>query len=161
MSAVLVNDGRILLAQALIDRPAYFGIGAGSADWGTSEPPTAGLEQINMVTPIGYKLAHVVQFVRPDEAGDIVLTSGRYALSEQPTNHLNYRLRLEYGEVMQDVREIHVYVDTQLVSGLPVGQRYFAPEDVAKTGRLLLAERRKPLFFDGTVGAEINLVVTF
>ena len=157
MSAVLVNDGRVLLAEALKDRPVLFGIGGGLSEWGEEEPPAAALDSIGLVTPIIYKSAHVVQYVTPSPTGEVVLASGRYAVSETPTNHLNFQLMLDYGDVTEDVREIHVYVDPTLAAG----QQLFTPTELESTGRLLVSERRKALTFDGNVGAMINQVVTF
>lgn len=161
MSAVLVNSGRILLAKAIKPRPAFFGIGSGDEAWGEDEPPATEMDRLEMLSPIGFKQAHAVNYVTPDADGELVLSNGTYAFSDTPTNHLNYQLRLNYGEVEDAIREIHVYVDTTVDDSLPAGQRYFDESHITSLGNLLLVERRKPLHFDGTIGAEINMVVTF
>lgn len=161
MSAVLVNDGRVLLAEAIKNRPSFLGLGTGEAAW-SDDPPPPPASLLELVTPVGYKAAKQVSYVTPDEAGEIVLPTGKYNYSETPTNYLYYKFDLDYADGgTSDLREWHVYVDAATVVDLPVAQTWFTPEQMQVRGRLLLAERRKPMPFDSTVRAVFEFVVIF
>lgn len=165
MSSVLVNDGRVLMAEALQPLPCLFGLGTGNRAWDSENPEPINLDANQLIAPLGYKKAHAVHFVTPvtdpAEPADIVLNTGRYRISSTPTRYLNYVLKMDYTDVVNEVREYHLYCNPTLQAGLPIGQTWFTPEQVENVGRLLLSERRKSLTFDGTMGAWINFVVVF
>lgn len=161
MSAVLVKDGRVLLAEAIKNHPTFLGLGTGEAAWG-DQPPLPPTSLLELVAPIGYKAAKQVSYVIPDETGEIVLPVGTYSYSETPTNYLYYKFDLDYADGgTADLREWHVYVDAATVADLPAAKTWFTPEQMQERGRLLLSERRKPMPFDSTVRAVFEFVVIF
>lgn len=83
-----------------------------------------------------------VGFAQPDPDGDIMAPSGRYTLSATPTRYLYLRFPFAFADAASEtLRECGVFLDTELVPGLPESQRYFEPADVADQGTLVVLER--------------------
>jgi hypothetical protein len=54
-----------------------------------------------------------------------------------------------------------IYIDTVAAAGVPVGQFYLLPAQVAQPGILLTAERRAPLVREAYSRPMLEYVVTF
>lgn len=140
--AVLQDRGRALLARLIAEQSIYLAWGRGLPAWdGAAEPePTTAAA---LVDEIGRRRATAVQYVLPDAAGEVELPDGsRYTVSSEPTKWLLLRWTFDYADAAgETVRELGVFISGTVVAGLPPGQRYFTPDQVATPGELYTLER--------------------
>lgn len=148
--AILTNSGRAAIAKALAASPLHFAWGSGDAAWGTTIPPES-LNSTSLVSEIGRRIATSVQFVVPDDAGDIEVplfndpTSGnitkRFRIITTPSPYLYMRFIFDFADAPASIiREVAIFTDTAVNPTLPVGQRYFSPADIVDTGNMLALE---------------------
>lgn len=140
--AVLQDQGRIALASAIAAQPLYLAWGRGLPAWDAApeaEPTTASA----LTDEIGRRLVTAVQYVLPHADGEIELPDGtRYTASAQPTKWLHARWTFDYQDAAgETVRELGVFIGGAMQAGLPAGQRYFTPAQVADPGALYTLER--------------------
>lgn len=103
-----------------------------------------------------------VYFVVPDQNGEISLATGRYRISTDPTPHLFMRTKFDFGDAAGvTIREQAVFVGTQVVDGLPPGQRLFTPDQIAAPGVLLLIEHAAPIVRQASTRETFEFVLTF
>ena len=139
--AILTYSARILLAQYLLSHPLHLAIGSGKASWDTKlEPPD--YEDTKLINEVGrIKLRRYV-FVVEDDNGEIDLPGGRrYSAVTNPSRQAYLEFRLRYGEgVSMPIREVGVFADTKIKSGLPSTQNYFTPNQIENPGTLIVLE---------------------
>lgn len=155
-TATLTKTGRAAMALAISLRPLSIAWGTGNPDW---DEPDAELPSIinstSLVNEVGRRLPTTVGFVEPDENGDIIMAKGRgiddtvqearYRRVEGPTPYLYVQAGYEFQDASNSIiREIGVFMDSVMIEGLPPGQRYFLPSEIAKPGLLLAAQIFKP-----------------
>lgn len=157
MLATLTNSGRAGIAAAIMARPLAFAWGTGDPAWDDMEDdllPSL-VERTALYNEIGRRLVSSVTFAVPEENGGIVVPVGtmpdgsveeaRYATSLEPTPYLYMRCNYDFGDAANaEIREIGVFMDTELVSDLPPGQRYFTPGEIAKPGTLMAMQILRP-----------------
>lgn len=118
-----------------------------------------------LVDEIGRRLADEVAFVLPDPQGDIVLPDSRWSrtVPGAVSNHLYVQVFLDYPDAtMETVREIGLFVGGVSMDGLPPGQRWFAPADMASPGHLIrLGRYAVPSFRSPSDRALFHFVETF
>lgn len=140
--AALQDDGRIGECAIFVGLPIHVAWGRGDPDWDdTPEPePT---NATALLDEVGRRTATQVQFVLPDAAGEIELPGGnRYTPSVLPTKWAHVRVVFDYAEAAgETIREIGLFFGSEMVGGLPPGQRYFVPAEVASPGRLKVLQR--------------------
>lgn len=140
--AVLQDRGRALLARLVAAQAVYLAWGRGLPAWdGAPAPePTAATA---LVDEVGRRRLTASQFVLPDVAGEIELPDGsRYTASAEPTKWLLLRWTFDYADAAgETIRELGVFIGGTVIEGLPVGQRFFTPEQVATPGDLYTLER--------------------
>lgn len=148
--AILTASGRTAIAQSIAAQPVHFAWGSGNPSWDTAPQP----EDANataLTNELGRRAATSVQFVNPSDTGDIIVpvfndasgntVSKRFALSNDPTPHLYMRFNFDFTDAPASViREIAIFVSTVVASGLPAGQMYFTPAELANHGNLLAIE---------------------
>ncbi len=139
--AVLTYSARTALAQYLLSRPIHLAIGAGSKDWGTV-PESPDYEATSLISEIGRKKLTRAFFVNEDDDGEIDMPGGRrYTYSETPTRQVYLHFMFDYGEgIAESIREVGVFIDTEAKSGIPTNQTFLTPEQIAKSGTLILLE---------------------
>ena len=139
--AVLTYTARIAWAKYILSRPLFLAIGSGESSWDT-KPKEVDYEATALTHEIGRKKLTRSYFVNEDDDGEIDMPGGRrYSFSETPTRHLYLSCMFNYGEgVAVPIREVGVFIDTQVKSGLPATQSYFTPEQVHSPGSLILLE---------------------
>ncbi|MBR2208881.1 MAG: hypothetical protein IJ859_08775 [Synergistaceae bacterium] len=139
--AVLTYSARKILAQYIISRPLYLAIGTGSQDWGEI-PDTPDYEATGLINEIGRKKLTRAFFVNEDENGEIDMPGGkRYSYSDIPTRQIYLHFIFDYGEgLASSIREIGVFMDTEIKEGAPETQTYFTPEEIETPGTLILLE---------------------
>lgn len=139
--AVLQDDGRAALAEAVKARPIHLAWGSGLAAWDTEAVPAPN-DASALVSEIGRRVATEVRFVVPDEDGEVSVVGGRYAFSATPTKWLLVRFVFDFNDAPASLlREVGIFLGTVVKPELPVGQRYFAPADIVDPGKLYALER--------------------
>lgn len=158
--AILVKSGRVVMAQSIALQQIHLAWGEGDGAWNT--PPAEDVNATGLIAEIGRRTATQVGFVIPDNTGDIVLTSGSFRLSDQPTNSLYIRTQFDYTDAPgSSVREIGLFVGTVTAVGLPAGQQYFTPSQIVDRGRMLHLEHFSPIFRGTDERTSFEVVVTF
>lgn len=138
--AVLTNSARVFLAQSILSRPIYLAIGS-AYDWGIT-PEAVDYQAVSLINEIGRKKLTRAFFVKEDEDGEIDMPGGqRYTYSEEPTRQIYLHFMFDYGEGLADaIREVGVFIDTQVKAGLPEKQTFFTPDQIEAPGTLILLE---------------------
>lgn len=132
----LQNDGRIGETEIFINLPIYFAWGRGAAAWDDEWQPEP-VDSIALEDEVGRRLATQTQYVVPDDTGEIELPEGRYRVSPVPTRWAHVRVVFDYEDAAGEIiREVGIFYGTEIIDGLPEGQRYFLPEEIRKPGRL-------------------------
>jgi len=138
--AVLTTSGRAALATAIKDRPLHLGWGTGDPAWDANPIPEV-LSTTELLNELGRVEATVIGYATPDENGEIQVPTGTFTASETPTNYLHLRRDFGFDDAPDaDIREAGLFMDSVIVEGLPAGQRYFVPAEVADPGSLLALE---------------------
>ncbi|MGX9427981.1 hypothetical protein [Bradyrhizobium sp. LeoA1S1] len=99
--------------------------------------------EVWLVDEVGRRIASSVEFVLPDPNGNINTPGGdRWTVSPTPTRYLYVQVLFDYLEAQADtIREVGIFIDTVRKEGVPEGQLYLTPEEVAEPGYLLLLDR--------------------
>lgn len=139
--AILTNSGRAALAAAIVARPIHMAWGSGSAAWDTT-PVAVTTAATALVSEIGRRTVTQVKYCSPQVGGELVVPTGEFTESLVPTKYIYLRFNFDFVDApVASIREVAVFSNTQLVSGLPVGQRYFSLANIASPGILMVIER--------------------
>lgn len=158
--SVLTDSGRAALARALKEQTLYLAWGGGNESWG-NEPPPPDPEKTALINELGRKALFTSLYVMPDEEGGIVLSTGRYRVSETPTPHLYLKFLFDYEDgVGSSIRELGIFAGGKIEEGLPPGQTYYVPGEVEEPGILLLYETREPLLRKASERNEFEYVIS-
>jgi hypothetical protein len=115
-----------------------------------------------LVSEVGRRLATSVQYCEPAPAGEIVVPTGRFSVSVEPTRHLFLKFNFDFTDAPNSaIREVAVFVGTQTSPGLPLGQLYFTQADIVNPGILLVTERMARFDRSPSVRQSFEFVVTF
>ncbi|PZP30443.1 MAG: hypothetical protein DI603_15070 [Roseateles depolymerans] len=159
--AVLQNTGRIALARAIASQSIHLAWGRGDPAW-DAQPQPEPTDATALADEIGRRIATQVGYARPDANGEIEMVSGRYTQSAQPTKWLYVRFTFDFGDAeLQTVRELGIFVGTQPAAGVPPGQRYLTPDQVAVAGDLYALERLPKFTRNGAVRQVFEYVLPF
>ncbi len=155
--ATLTNSGRAAIAQAICERTIHIGWGTGEEGWDSlADQQLPGLlERIALFNEVGRRLVSVKGYCLPDSQGEIVVPVGqmpdgsvdvaRYAQSVKPTPYLYFRAGYDFGDgANATIRELGLFMDTEIKTGLPAGQLYFLPSQIQSAGRLLAMQILRP-----------------
>ena len=152
--AIMTNSCRIALAKAIKAAPLYVAWGTGDAAWGRS-PPREERNATGLTHEIGRRPAAQVIYCLPDANGELVLPNQRFAASNEATPNLYLKATFEFDEGLgETIRELGIFIDTKTSPGLPAGQRYFTPSQLASSGTLLSLSHIAPQ--DRGVGSSIT-----
>lgn len=154
-------DGRVAVAELVAAQPVHVAWGSGNAAWDTQAEP----EPVNaaaLVNEIGRRAATQVGFVEPDAAGTIETPQGNFRMSATPTRWLYVRVVFAFNEApTARIRELGIFLGTELRADLPAGQRYFAPDEITKPGKLYLLDRSQMFDRNGAVRPAFEYVLPF
>lgn len=139
--SIVTTVGRAALAELVIACPTHLALGLGGDSW-ANETPALDYETRALVNEIGRKSAFRKFYVLPDDGGNIVLPDKKkYRTSETPTRHIYYQFMFDYGDgVGGAIREIGLFLNTQVKDGLPASQTWFTREQLKEPGTLLILE---------------------
>lgn len=159
--AILTNSGRVAMAQSVKAQPIHLAWGSGSAAWDTTPVPES-ITATALLAEIGRRAATYVQYCEPNEAGAIIVPTGRFSETATPTKHLYMRFAFDFTDApTSTIRELAVFVGTQIAAGLPAGQMYFEPGQVTNPGTLLVIEHIQKFERSASVRQTFEFVVTF
>lgn len=160
--SVLVNEGRAAIASAIKQRPMFLAWGEGDESW-VEPPPLPTTTATALVKEVGRRAVTRVAFCTPDPDGDIITVTGRYSETSTPTPHLYLLTKFDFEDASdKTIRELAVFMDTVVVSGLPVGQKYFTPSQIQDDGLLLVVDNLKRFVPRSPASREtFDLVITF
>lgn len=126
------------------------------------EHPPESIGQTALLREVGRRVVDEVHFVIADPEGEIVVPTGRYRLSVDPTNHLFIRVRFDFEDAATSVvREQGLFVSTQTDPALPIGQKFFIPAQVTDPGILLVLQNSVPIVRQPSTRETFEFVVTF
>lgn len=160
--AILTTSGRVAIANAITSLPLHFAWGTGNDSWVT--PPAESSVATGLLAEIGRRTATQWAYVVPDVDGAIEVTTGKFSLSPggAKTNHIWVVGNFDFNEASGSViREVAVFSDTEIVSGLPGGQMYFTPSQIADPGLMLYLENITPIFRSPAIQENFEAVITF
>lgn len=151
--AILTASGRIALAMSIAAQPIHLAWGTGNPAWDTDGVPPEPIDASALVHEVGRRLATSVLYVTPDENGEVMvpvftvsdipqgMIQRRFAISDVPTNNLFMRFVFSFEDAPAAIiRELGVFVGAVGIEGLPLGQRYLIPAELANQGTLLALE---------------------
>ena len=126
------------------------------------EHPPEPIGQTALLREVGRRVVDEVHFVAADPEGEIVVPTGRYRLSADPTNHLFIRVRFDFEDAATSVvREQGLFVATQTDPALPIGQKFFIPAQISDPGILLVLQNSVPIVRQPSTRETFEFVVTF
>jgi len=158
--SVLVNDGRVAIAESLGLRPIHVAWGTGDGSWET--PSAESSEAAGLLNEVGRRIASTVQYCTPDPGGPIELPSGNFSVSLTPTKFLHIVCDFDFADAPSSViREFGVFVGTETDAQLPPGQEYFSGAEVTSPGLLLLLENVVPIFRSPAIRETAQFVINF
>lgn len=124
--------------------------------------PPESISQTALLREVGRRVVDEVHFVTADPEGEIVVPTGRYRLSVDPTNHLFIRVRFDFEDAATSVvREQGLFVGCATDPALPIGQQFFVPSQVTDPGILLVLQHSVPIVRQPSTRETFEFVVTF
>lgn len=159
--AILTNAGRTALAKLVLSSPVHLAWGRGDPNWDTTPVPEL-ISDTELVDEIGRRAASVVRYCVPDENGSIIVPTGRFEESLEPTKHLYMRFNFDFEDApVATIREVGVFIGTETDTSLPPGKMYFEPEHIIDPGILLVIERIQKVERSPSVRQTFEFVITF
>lgn len=158
--AILTKSGRVVIAESILLRSIHVAWGSGDGTW--ISPPAESPDATALMAEVGRRTATSAVYVTPDAAGTIVLPGGaKFSISGTPTNSVMVTADFDFADAPSSViREFAVFVGGTIIGGLPGGQNYFIPAEVATPGRLLHIENIQPIFRSPAIRETFKTVVT-
>lgn len=96
-----------------------------------------------------------------DDEGELVTPTGRWKISETPTNNLYISAIFDFENASgYTIREYGLFANTIVKAECPEGQKYFLPEEIEDAGELSMLENCVPLIRTGDTRQECNFVMT-
>ncbi len=158
--AILTQSGRIVLAESVAARALHLAWGTGDGAWTIAPPENPA--SVALQAEVGRRQITAVGYAVPDPAGLIVLDSGNFSVSVTPTKYLYIQTQFDFLDAQSTViREIAVFAGSTTVAGLPAGQRYFVPAEIATTGRMLHTQNLVPIFRSPAIRENFEIVIEF
>ncbi|MFP3022818.1 MAG: hypothetical protein ACEY3K_07885, partial [Wolbachia sp.] len=131
-----------------------------TVEYSESTPPEL-ITSEKLLNELGRRTADEVLFCTGDENGELITPSGRFRPSNVPTNNLYLKFTFDFTNAAnQVIRELGVMVGTKVKEELPIGQRYFEPQDIEDPGILLVLEHTVPLIRTAATRETFSFVVT-
>ena len=159
--AILTATGRAALAAAIKQQTLHFALGEGDPAWDSTYPPEP-IAQTALLREVGRRKVNETYFVAAHAEGEIVVPTGRYNISTEPTNHLFIRVRFDFEDAATSViREQGLFVSTLTDPDLPIGQSFFLPSQVTAPGILLVLQNSVPIVRQPSTRETFEFVVTF
>lgn len=146
MAFVFVDSGRQYMAQQLMAASAvHLAWGNGDPSW-SAGPPDVTLAATALTAEVGRREATVLAYVEPDAGGEINLGDlGVFTVVAGPTRYVYMRFTFDLADgVGEDIKEVGIFLNTTKGVGVPGGQMYLEPADVATGGTLFSLSHLSP-----------------
>lgn len=159
--AILTDSGRSAVATAILAQPIHLAWGNGDIAWdATPAPETPATSQL--LAEVGRRKVTQALYCKPDPAGELVVTEGRFTVSNTPTKYLYLRFAFDFTDASdQTIRELAVFIGTIAKSTVPLGQDYLLPSDIEDHGQLLVLEHIQKLVRSPQIRQQFEFVVQF
>lgn len=160
--AVFTIGGRELAAALFKAQPFFLAVGQGDAAWdGGIVAPLA--TDTALVAPIGVTRLRDIQFVQPDDAGEISMAdASHWATTQDATRYLYLEFKLDLADAEPaTLRENGIYHGTILDGAVPAGQFYIPLDQVTDLGKLIHVDRYNSIIRDGTLEQSFSFILTF
>lgn len=159
--AILTKSGRAAIAASIKAQSIHLAWGSGEESWDTTPVPEP-ITATALVAEIGRRRVTQSQFCTPDPLGEIRVPEGRFSPSAEPTNYLFLRFLFDYTDSPSAViREIAVFIGTEVDPSVPPGQDYVTANKVINPGQLLTLERIGRINRSSTVRQQFEQVIQF
>jgi hypothetical protein len=115
-----------------------------------------------LVDEVGRRVANSVQHVVPDPAGLLETADGnKWTVSPIATRYLYLSVLFQFSEAVSDtIREMGIFMDTAAAAGIPPGQQYLRPVEIADIGTLVLLDRLNPIIRSPSTRQGFSFVIT-
>lgn len=158
--SIFVQAAPSAVAAAIKATGVWVAWGTGLSSWDANPQPEP-VGATALVAETGRRRAQVIEFVRPDANGSIVLPQGKFSISATPTDTLYVRCNFANTDAVgQQIREAAAFIGAKLVAGLPVGQDYYLPQNVADGGVMLMLDRFGKIERSSEFSASVAFIMT-
>lgn len=159
--AILTDSGRAAVAAAIKAQAVHLAWGSGSTDWDVT-PPTENISTTALLAEVGRRKVTQALFCTPSPTGEIVVSEGRFTISDTPTKYLYLRFAFDFTDAQDAViRELGIFVGTVVDPVVPAGQDYIVPAEVDDQGQLLALEYIDKLQRSPQIRQQFEFVVQF
>lgn len=159
--AILTDSGRAAVATAVLAQPIHLAWGNGDVSWDASQPPENPSTSV-LLAEVGRRKVTQALYCKPDPAGELVVSEGRFTVSSTPTKYLYLRFAFDFTDAAdQTIRELGIFIGTTALASVPVGQDYLLPSDIENQGQLLVLEYIQKLVRSPQVRQQFEFVVQF
>lgn len=153
--------GRVALSEIIFNKPLHLAWGSGDGLWTVNPPTETGLET-GLRAEIARRALSQLSYVTPDPIGAILVSNGSFTVSATPTRHLYMRADFGYDEAIgASIREVGLFMGSVMVAGLPAGQKYFLPAQVADPGRMIMLKNYPVIYRFPDNRERFEFVMTF
>jgi hypothetical protein len=157
--ATLTKSGRTALAVSLKAQPIHLAWGLGDGLW--TDVPEESIQATSLLNEVGRRIVDEVTFCEGDPNGLLVTPTGRFSATTEPTNQLYFHCTFDFEDASTEtIRELGIFIGTEVAETCPPGQRYFLPIDVVNPGILLVCENTVPLIRTAATREAFSFVVT-
>jgi hypothetical protein len=158
---ILTQSGRAAMAQAVKNQKMHVAWGTGDEAWDDTPIPEDTTQEA-LMNEVGRRVVDEVFFCEPDDEGELEAANGRFTLSETPTRNLFVRVRYNFSDGSgYTIRELGLFINSEIDGDLPEGQEYFLPNQVIDPGILLLIEHEPAMIRTPAVRESFAFVITF
>jgi hypothetical protein len=159
--AILTDSGRAAVATAIKGQSIYLAWGSGDAAWDTTQPGES-VDTSALLAEVGRRKVTQSMFCKPDPAGEIIVTEGRFTVSQTPTKYLYLRFAFDFTDAAGAViRELAVFTGTVPNPDVPGSQDYITPDEIQDPGQLLVLEYIQKLQRSAQIRQQFEFVVQF
>lgn len=159
--AILTDSGRAAAAAAINAQPLHMAWGSGDPLWDDTPFPEPA-DATELVNEVGRRRVTQAMFCLPDEQGGLIVPTGRFTASSVPTKYLYLRFAFDFTDAeASTIREIAIFSGTTAVPGVPEGQDYLVPSDIADPGLMVVLERIPALVRSASVRQQFEFVIQF
>lgn len=158
----ITESGRAAIAQLLANATLHLAWGRGNASWTPSDYDISALSSVTALTDeIARRRVAIAGFVTPDSSGNVVVEGVNYRTSTAPTRFVHIKVIFEANENASDtIRELGLFINTQVSASLPAGQQYYTPANVTASGTLVgVARLSPPVVRNATVRTAFDWVI--
>lgn len=120
------------------------------------------LDDLALTDEIARRKVNVVGYCKPQDNGDIVILGARFIRSNTPTANLYLRTEFEFNDGLgETIRELGVFLGTQILPNRPAGQTYFSPGNLQSPSTLLAIDYITAIKRGVGARQTFDLVLTF